>query len=63
MNPSDAERQARSRKARASAGGKAVSVILSPGAAAALAKLLDSRYADSQKEAIERALIAAARYA
>ena len=61
MKPSD--RQARSRKARASAGGKAIAVVLSPDAAAALAKLLESRYADSQKEAIERALIAAARYA
>lgn len=57
------ERQATSRKSRQKAGGKAVSVVLSPDAAAALAKLLESRYADSQKEAIERALIAAARYA
>ena len=61
MKPS--ERQARSRKARASAGGKAISVVLSPDAAAALAKLLDSNYAASQKEIIDRALVAAARYA
>jgi hypothetical protein len=59
----DLERQARSRKARAEAGGKSVALTLSPPAADALAKLLDSCYADSQKEAIERALIAAARYA
>jgi hypothetical protein len=57
------ERQQASRQARTKAGGKAIAVVLSPDAAAALAKLLESRYADSQKEAIERALMAAARYA
>ncbi|THD06118.1 hypothetical protein [Rhodanobacter lindaniclasticus] len=63
MPSTTSERQARSRKARAKAGGKSIAVTLSPSAADALAKLLDSRYADSQKETIERALIAAARYA
>lgn len=61
MKPAD--RQSKSRQSRKEAGGKAVSVVLSPHATAALAKLLESRYADSQKEAIERALMAAARYA
>lgn len=57
------ERQARSRKERAKAGGKQVSVMLPPDAAEALAKLLDARYADTVGECIARALVAAARYA
>lgn len=56
-----ADRQARSRQARASAGGKAVAMVLSPEASAALAKLLKKRYAAGQKAVIERALIEASR--
>lgn len=63
MKTSDLERQARSRKARAEAGGKAVYAVLPPDAAAALARLLDARYADTVGECIARALVAAARYA
>lgn len=40
MNPSSAERQARSRKARAEAGGKQIAVMLTPAAAAKLAAWL-----------------------
>lgn len=58
-----AERQARSRKARAEAGGKPVHAVLPPDAAQALQKLLDARYADTIGECIARALVAAARYA
>ena len=63
MITTNSERQARSRKARANAGGKQVAVMLTPAGAAALAKLLDARYALNAQECIDRALIAAARYA
>lgn len=63
MKTPDPERQARSRKARSRAGGKAVHAVLPPDAATALAKLLDARYADTVGECIARALVAAARYA
>lgn len=63
MKASTSERQARSRKARADAGGKQIAVMLTPAGAAALAKLLDVRYALNTQECIDRALIAAARYA
>ena len=63
MTTPNHERQARSRKARAEAGGKQVAVMLKPAGAAALAKLLESRYAPTAQECIDRALIAAARYA
>ena len=62
MKTSDHERQARSRKARAKAGGKQVTVMLTPDGAAALAKLLDARYAITTQECIDRALVAVARY-
>jgi hypothetical protein len=61
--PTVAARQSASRQARIRAGGKAVHAVLSPDAAAALAKLLDARYADTIGETMDRALIAAARYA
>jgi hypothetical protein len=56
------ERQARSRKARADAGGKQVSIMLSPAAYGALAKLLASSYAPTKRQCVEQALITTAKY-
>lgn len=53
---STADRQARSRKARAEAGGKQISVMLTPAAAETLARLIAAHYADSATVAICRAL-------
>jgi len=56
----DAERQRRSRQARAEAGGKQVSLILSPDATVALG-LICLREGEDEKAALERALIGYAR--
>jgi hypothetical protein len=56
------ERQTRSRKARAEAGGKQVSFMLSPAGYGALAKLLASLYAPTKQQCVEQALITAAKY-
>jgi hypothetical protein len=58
----NAKRQARSRKARSDAGGKQVSVMLSPEGYGALAKLLASSYAPTKQQCVEQALITAAKY-
>jgi hypothetical protein len=63
MKTPDPERQARSRKARTEAGGKAVHTVLPPDAAQALALLMESGYANTVGECIARALVLASRYA
>lgn len=55
-----AERLARSRSSLEQAGGRRVTVNLSPEAAAALSALIRARYAENSTEAINRALIQAA---
>ena len=63
MPSTTSERQARSRKARTEAGGKAVHAVLPPDAAKALALLLESGYGNTTGECIARALMLASRYA
>lgn len=55
-----AEKAARSQAKLATAGGRRMTVNLSPEAAAALSALVKQRYAENATDAINRALIAAA---